>query len=316
MNNKPLVSIIVLTYNGEKFIEQQLDSIFEQSYSNIEVLVFDDASSDATQEILTKYSKAHKIRCFFHEKNVGINQNFSLALKECNGEYIATSDQDDIWKKNKLELLVESIEENIAIESKNECIDEKNNIISHKPITEKQFFLGYQKALTTHCMMFKKELINYLEIPKEFSSSSGLHYDAYVSFIASQFGTIKYIQESLVQYRRHSSQITASQEKNFFNFFKRVQTKDKQKIFRIQRLISMFLVFSKLEFLSHDVKTMMKELSEIYKNSLTCYTNEKLYQYLLEKSDIFFPNMNEQEYKKQAKRLARGVWYYRLKLYM
>ena len=316
MKNNPLVSILVLTYNGEKFIEQQLDSIFAQTYKNIEVLVFDDASSDNTQNILSNYSKKQPLKCFFHEQNVGINDNFSLALKECSGDYVATSDQDDIWDENKIEILVSKIENNIAIESTNECIDENNNSVEHKSITEKQFFLGSQKALTAHCMMFKKELIQYLEIPKEFSSSKGLHYDAYVSFIANQFGSIKYIKEPLVKYRRHSSQITVSKDKMTFNILGRFKQKDQQKSFRIKRLMTMFYVFSKLEFIDEKIKKIMTELSDLYSISLDSYFNQKLYEFMLLNHKVFFPNMEIKDYEKRAKKLARGIWYFRFKLYM
>ena len=73
----PLVSVVIATYNGEKFLAEQLDSIFNQSYKNIEVIAVDDASSDSTYNILKQYSLKYKnLKIFVNEKNLGYIKNF------------------------------------------------------------------------------------------------------------------------------------------------------------------------------------------------------------------------------------------------
>ena len=97
MINYPLISIAIATYNGEKYLEEQLDSIYAQTYKNIEVIVTDDCSSDKTVEILKKYYKSHGLKYVINETNLGFVKNFEKAISLCRGDYIALSDQDDIW---------------------------------------------------------------------------------------------------------------------------------------------------------------------------------------------------------------------------
>ncbi len=100
------------TYNGEKYIVQQIDSILCQTIQDFELIVCDDRSSDATVEILNRYAKKDKrIKVFVNEQNLGFKKNFEKAIQLCSGEYIALSDQDDVWLPNHLEKLLALIGE-------------------------------------------------------------------------------------------------------------------------------------------------------------------------------------------------------------
>ena len=102
ISDSPLVSIVMGTYNGQEFLCQQIDSIIGQSYSNLEIVIQDDGSSDETCNIVRRYaSKDTRIRFFQNKENLGINQNFYDLIDKARGDYIAISDQDDIWKPNK-----------------------------------------------------------------------------------------------------------------------------------------------------------------------------------------------------------------------
>src|ERR1700761_5678732 len=93
-----LVSIALCTYNGEQFIDSQLDSILAQSYPNIEIIAVDDCSTDATWEVLQDYAQKDKrVRACRNEHNLGHTLNFQKAIALATGEYIALCDQDDIW---------------------------------------------------------------------------------------------------------------------------------------------------------------------------------------------------------------------------
>ena len=96
-----LVSVVMATYNGDKFIRLQIESILNQSYSNLEIVVVDDASSDNTLTILQEYANADdRISIYPNDKNIGFVANFERGLMLVKGEYIALSDQDDIFDKN------------------------------------------------------------------------------------------------------------------------------------------------------------------------------------------------------------------------
>ncbi len=108
-----LISIAMATYNGEKYLKDQLDSIYNQTYKNIEVIVTDDCSIDKIVEILEQYARFHGLKYTVNEENLGFVKVISL----CGGEYIALADQDDIWEKNKIEILVNEIGSNLLIHS-------------------------------------------------------------------------------------------------------------------------------------------------------------------------------------------------------
>ena len=123
--NNPLVSVVLATYNGELFIEEQIKSILQQTYSPIELIIVDDASTDNTLSILHQFEATHScIRLFTSERNLGYIKNFEKGMLLATGEYIALSDQDDIWEVGKLCRLMEETGNHELIYSDSLLIDE------------------------------------------------------------------------------------------------------------------------------------------------------------------------------------------------
>ncbi|MCD6653824.1 MAG: glycosyltransferase family 2 protein [Sulfurovum sp.] len=211
----PLISIAMATYNGEKYLKAQLDSIYAQTYKNIEVIVCDDCSSDKTVEILEDYSKKFGLKYFVNETNLGFVKNFEKAVNLCRGDYIALSDQDDIWLPHKLSTLIENIGDNILACSDAKLIDEKNNIISesffqysNKPINEELTFekLAICNYVTGCTVLMKNKILqNAHPIPLNIS-----YHDWWYGLIASVFGGIYLHNESLILYRQHQDNHTGA----------------------------------------------------------------------------------------------------------
>ncbi|MBT0883483.1 glycosyltransferase, partial [Campylobacter sp. 2018MI13] len=111
MQSSNCVAIIMATYNGEKYISKQLDSIINQAYKNIKIYINDDCSTDNTYSILKQYQKKYPylINIKQNKNNIGFIKNFETLIKNCNEDFIALSDQDDIWDKNKLSKQMEII---------------------------------------------------------------------------------------------------------------------------------------------------------------------------------------------------------------
>ena len=103
------VAIIMSTYNGEPFIRQQLDSILNQTYKNIELVVRDDGSKDKTVEIIKEYQEKYENIKFFQGENLGFVKSFFELLKLTEADYYSYADQDDIWIENKIEPAVNSL---------------------------------------------------------------------------------------------------------------------------------------------------------------------------------------------------------------
>lgn len=103
--NKDTISVVMATYNGAKYIKEQLESIFNQSITPDEIIISDDCSKDGTLQIIEDYKNKVSIPITVNEnrENIGFIKNFKLAISRAKGDYIFICDQDDVWEKNKIE---------------------------------------------------------------------------------------------------------------------------------------------------------------------------------------------------------------------
>ena len=105
------IDILMATYNGEKYLKEQIDSILNQTYKNINLIIADDCSKDSTREILKEYEKKDKrVKVFYQEKNLGCVKNFEFLLNQVKSEIFMLSDQDDVWLPEKVEKTYQKLE--------------------------------------------------------------------------------------------------------------------------------------------------------------------------------------------------------------
>lgn len=110
MDNQPTVSVVMATYNGEKYLREQLDSILAQTYPIHELIIQDDCSTDYTPQICREYEAKYPCVHFYeNDHNLGFNENFKSASMRATGDYVALSDQDDVWFNDKIEKQVAAI---------------------------------------------------------------------------------------------------------------------------------------------------------------------------------------------------------------
>lgn len=108
--SKPTVSVLMSTYNGAKYIREQIDSILNQKDVNVELLIRDDGSSDNTAEICKEYQKKNTNIRFYQGENIGVGKSFMELLKKApEADYYSFSDQDDVWLEDKLSRAVKMI---------------------------------------------------------------------------------------------------------------------------------------------------------------------------------------------------------------
>lgn len=108
------VSVVMATYNGEEYIVEQLDSIINQSYPVDEIIICDDKSTDRTVGVITEYisrKKIREIKLYENSENLGFAENFNKALNLAKGDYIFFSDQDDIWENEKIQIMLDKMDE-------------------------------------------------------------------------------------------------------------------------------------------------------------------------------------------------------------
>jgi glycosyltransferase involved in cell wall biosynthesis len=206
----PLISIALCTYNGAAFLQQQVDSILQQSYPYIELVISDDASTDETLSVLKKYEADTRVKIFYNQHNAGLTSNIQFAVNQCSGSYIAFADQDDIWKPQKLEVLYKAIGEAWLVYSDSELVSETGQPLNKKLSDLRRLQNGnetlgyaYNNCVWGHTVLFKKELLNYLlPIPAD------LPHDSWAGFTAAAIDKIKYVNQPLHLYRQHSGTST------------------------------------------------------------------------------------------------------------
>jgi len=206
MEHKALVSIALCTYNGEEFLREQLESIVNQTYSPIELIIVDDSSSDNTYEILVEFAANHTfIKLFQNLENIGYIKNFEKALNLCSGDFIALSDQDDIWDRTKIEKQVNKIGSNLLIYHDSEFIDQHgqsfnkrmSDIMNLYRGNEPEAFLFFN-CISGHSVLMKKQLRDEL-----LSFPDAYFHDWWMGYVATNLGSVDFMEECLVKYRQH-----------------------------------------------------------------------------------------------------------------
>lgn len=231
MEQAPLVSIAVCTYNGARFLAAQLDTLVNQTYRDLEIVVVDDCSTDGTPAILAAYAaKYPQFRVFYNERNLGFTENFEKAVKLCTGNLVALCDQDDLWDHQKIELQVAAIGDNILIYHDSEFIHEDGSSM-HKKISdvmnlyrggEPEVFLFFN-CVSGHSILMKRELLNdALPLKK------GYFHDWWLAYVATNVGKIDFIPQCFVKYRQHDSSDT--------NILRRKRRVDSYKLSSIQKI--------------------------------------------------------------------------------
>ena len=232
------VSIALCTFNGEKYLKQQLDTIVNQTYNNLEIVICDDCSKDNTKKIIEEYiSHDDRIIFFQNKKNIGYNANFEQAIKHCSGEYIAISDQDDIWELNKIELLIDKIlkEDCLLVHHYSPVFE--NNILDN--LTSKDMSpiegsnlqnLIFVPSISGHNMLFNKALKEYI-----FPFPHGIIYDWWLSAKALHHGKISFLKRPLAFHRMHQNNVTLCEKKSkYLNLQEHNFRKEALKIFLTQ----------------------------------------------------------------------------------
>lgn len=215
MNEK--IDVLMATYNGEKYLKDQIDSILNQTYKNIHLIISDDCSTDKTREILKSYEENERVSVFYQEKNLGYVKNFEFLLKHITSNLYMLSDQDDFWLPEKIEKSVEKLQsENLDLVFGDlEVVDENLNTIF--PSFAKFMLLDrkIRKELNTNklqylynCMtgctiLSKKKFLNDI-LPVPTTSKYVIH-DYWLGLVVSLKGKVGYLETPYIKYRQHGN---------------------------------------------------------------------------------------------------------------
>lgn len=210
-----LVSVVMCTYNGSRFVAEQIESICGQTYTNLQIIIVDDASTDTTYEIVKHYAdKDERIIAYRNDTNMGFNLNFNKACSLATGDFIAIADQDDIWEPSKTEKLLAKMNEDTGtllvhcISARFKTFGEFS-LKSHKLVNYlagedvRSFFIF--NYISGHNILIRRSLWE-----KAFPFPESVYYDWWLAAVASCNGKIEAVPQILVWHRMHDANATGA----------------------------------------------------------------------------------------------------------
>ena len=228
MNNKILV--LVSTYNGEKFLSQQLDSILEQQGVEVSILIRDDGSKDSTMSILMDYSSRFSNLSFYQGDNVGPCMSFFDLLTHANGyDFYAFCDQDDVWDNDKLINAIKKIEHKpkelpILYCSNLKVVDEQLNFCrkaQKKSFNTRNKYSGLVDFYAVGCT----EVFNQkaADMTRAHIRQDCLMHDSWIFMICNFFGYVIYDHEAYINYRQHGHNVVGTNKDTFGKLKARIE---------------------------------------------------------------------------------------------
>ncbi|EIF44085.1 glycosyl transferase family protein [gamma proteobacterium BDW918] len=305
MDQLPKISVAMCTYNGERFLAEQLDSILNQTYKNIELVVVDDVSTDGTLRLLDEYAaRDGRIRVIRNSENIGFVRNFEKAMGECSGEFIALADQDDIWFPEKIETLYSEIGESWLIYSEVSPVDFEGNLldISFPNVNRLEgrcpLALMLNNCVTGHASLIRRELL-HLAMP---AMSEMPFHDQWLAIVAASRGKLKASNKVLSFYRQHENNAVWKTKS------KRTEAKYLKTLRDVERVCEFIrTVLAANILIGHD-QDLLEEFYVYYSRYDRVFYNFKLRLFLKKHGDTFLALFPQQE--KYRRRICRGKWYF------
>jgi len=215
--DKKKVSVVMCTFNGEKYLKEQIESIINQTYPVYEIIIQDDNSTDHTMEILRDYErKFANIHVFRNETQEGINKNFFSAIDRATGDYIALSDQDDVWHPEKIEMQIPYSDDYLLIASSSKPFASGNNVKIYFDERKIKIHLEreiYVNMIAGHTMLFKKSFVE--KIPDLELWCDYFLYDHVIAIVAAAYNSITFLPQVLVHQRRHINSASYTEPINY-----------------------------------------------------------------------------------------------------
>ena len=227
-----MISIAMPTYNGEKYLAEQIDSILNQSIVDFELVISDDCSTDGTWLILEQYAQRdNRIRIFRNDKNLGYIKNYEKVLSLTNGEYIAMSDQDDVWSIDHLEILYNNLGTKVLCCGNVSLVREDgsetgrtwgdmylSNVMPNDDLEKLMSIIFMRGCYQGASMLFKRSLLDkMLPFPENIK-----YHDLWISCVACLYGGINYVHKSIGKYRIHGNNLSGNHDNSHsrWKFFK------------------------------------------------------------------------------------------------
>jgi glycosyltransferase involved in cell wall biosynthesis len=241
-----MVSVCIATYNGEKYIKEQLDSILIQLQEEDEIVISDDGSTDSTLKIIEELEDKR----IFIVKNIlkkGVNHNFQNALNNAKGDFVFLADQDDIWLPNKVELCVNELKNYDLVVSNCYVLDNSNEIVQNSYFVAANSGKGflknfYKSSYLGCCLAFRKAILKeVLPMPDNLL----FFHDWWFGFISELCYTVKFIETPCMYYRRHSETNSNTLSKSHLSLYQKIRYRFQLLYYGMIRVINIKLTNQK-----------------------------------------------------------------------
>ena len=229
-----MISILMATYNGEKYICEQIDSLFAQTVQDFTLYVSDDKSTDRTSEIIEWYARRYPSRIVLTRRETnsdGAKNNFLDLMTAYKDDYVMLSDQDDVWLPNKIELTLDAMKQAEKEYGKNTPLlvhteltatnaDTKQKIgayhvLANLDCTRTELNFALVQNLAAGCtIMYNRALAELIIKPPQFC----VMHDWWVFLIASAFGKIEYVDQATLLYRQHGDNSVGISDTRTFGY--------------------------------------------------------------------------------------------------
>ena len=225
--NKQTISVGMTTYNSEKFVEEQLESIFSQSIKPDEIVICDDQSTDRTMAVITEFANRHTtipIRIYENETNLGCLRNYEQCFMLCQGEIIIPCDSDDVWLDEKIRRIVEVFQSDEVVYAFHEIsvTDEHLNVTKpyyYKGTSISSDYMDPEKIIIRDIQ--RKGIPNGMAIAFRRSLLKDIipfyiEHDGWIDACAPLYGKVAFIPEVLAFYRRHTGNLSGHHRGTFY----------------------------------------------------------------------------------------------------
>ncbi len=222
--NHPRVEILMATYNGARYLQEQLDSLLRQTYPHWRLTIHDDGSTDATLSILNEYRRNDERIVLLEDDATGMGsvKNYLHLMARADGVYYMFCDQDDIWFEDKIAKMLDALRvhsqpaavySNAYLYVKGKVLSKKSTAIHPSTVRNTLFF---NSGIQGCAVMFNHQLMALL---RPFPGVVAMH-DHLVTLGAVSFGTLSYLDEVLMWYRQHELNVTGNQSIGYYERFK------------------------------------------------------------------------------------------------
>ena len=218
--SKAAISVAMATYNGERFLQKQLDSLARQTLLPFELVVCDDGSTDGTLEILRRFATTapFRVRIYQNETRLGPGFNFLSALSRCSGDLVAFCDQDDVWKESKLRVCAKVMSDpSVALVSHSAAVLSSQPLARHLRHPDHRAcvwrscgdFAAHRWELLGFSMVLRRAVLNSAHVP-EYSAdlSPWCAHDVWATAAALSCGQVVLLPDELSFYRLHENNAT------------------------------------------------------------------------------------------------------------